>query len=539
MTHLTGNDGEAHMKVKNTRGSSAFGRAARSRWVPLAAAATAAALTAAAIATAGGGTAGAATAPNAQSAGNFLDATIGGNPIDDIAKLAFARAQSPGSTSVQNPLDATVLQQLELNLTGSLQLPKLLGIDLGAANQTAIAKSDGQSRGSAGAVLNTGGVSVGGSGEPADATIDLCAAALSGGNCGTDTDALGRVQVGVGAVASIARTPEFGPTLASSWNTCTQSEPTCYKIAGLNLDLSSPLLASVLGTLNTALTTILGQLTTALNGTALPAGCTLTPDLNFDNGFITINGSNGSIGVSVGKILTALGLDLNDLPPNTDLLAKVLDYLTSPQGLGAGVTNVLDGLVNPLETALDNCNNGLLGQLLTTINGIIDSAKTTIESTVDQITTALGGADLSSLIGPLTDALGQILGIGINVQPQVSSGDFTSNLDTLPKQGMTPPPVPYEHTVRAIELQLLGSSGITVALANSSAGPSNPATTPSAGPTSTSTSLPPTGIPTGVPAGLGTHGGSPLLPLVLLALGVMFAGGGAVAYRMRGTLNRH
>jgi len=38
---------------------------------------------------------------------------------------------------------------------------------------------------------------------------------------------------------------------------------------------------------------------------------------------------------------------------------------------------------------------------------------------------------------------------------------------------------------------------------------------------------------------MGTHGGSPALPLTLLALGVMFAAGGVVAYRMRGTLNQH
>src|SRR5881275_2030574 len=112
---------------RTTRGSSAFGRIRRGRWVPLAACATAAALTAAAIVTAGGGTAGAATAPKAQSAGNFLDATIGGTPIDQIAKLKFARAQNPGNVTDQNPLDVTVLNTINLPLSGALQLPELLG----------------------------------------------------------------------------------------------------------------------------------------------------------------------------------------------------------------------------------------------------------------------------------------------------------------------------------------------------------------------------------------------------------------------------
>jgi len=525
-----------------SRGSAAFGRLGRSRWVPIAAATTAAVLTAAAIATAGGGTAGAATAPAAQSAGNFLDATIGGNPIDQIAELAFARAQNPGNVTDQNPLDVTVLDSINLPLTGALQLPELLGINLGAANQVALAKSNGESRGASGAVLNSGGVSVGGDGgaSPADATIDLCASTL--GECGSGSrDPLGEVSLGVGAVSSIARTPEFGPPFADSWlDTCTQSEPTCYKIAGLDLNLSSPLLATVVGPLTDALTSLLGQLTSLLGG-LLPASCTLTPDLTFDDGVITINAADGSIGVSVGALLEALGLNLNDLPPNTDLLAKVLDYLTSTDGLGKGVTAILDGLVGPLEAALDDCNpGGLAGQLLTSLLSLIDTGKTTIETAVSTLTSALGGADLSALVGPLTDVLSQLVGIGVNVQPQVSSGDFDTNLDSLPKQGMTPPPVPYEHTVRAIEIQLLGEAGVTVALANSSAGPSNPAVAPPTAATPTpTTSVPPTAVPTGVPAGEGTHGGNPALPIVLLALGLMFAGGGVLAYRMRGTLNQH
>jgi hypothetical protein len=92
--------------------------------------------------------------------------------------------------------------------------------------------------------------------------------------------------------------------------------------------------------------------------------------------------------------------------------------------------------------------------------------------------------------------------------------------------------------VRAIELQLLGADGVTIALANSSAGPSHP--TIVGPPTSVPpTTAPPTSIPTGVPAGAGTHAGSPVLPIVLLALGLMFAAGGVVSYRMRGMLNRH
>jgi hypothetical protein len=36
-----------------------------------------------------------------------------------------------------------------------------------------------------------------------------------------------------------------------------------------------------------------------------------------------------------------------------------------------------------------------------------------------------------------------------------------------------------------------------------------------------------------------THGGSPVLPITLLSLALVFAAGGAAAYRFRGRLNSH
>lgn len=541
--------------------STSSGRSAgkRGRWVPVAAAATAAALTAAAIATAGGGTAGAATAPNAQSAGNFLDATIGGNPIDQIAKLAFARAQNPGNVTDQNPLDVTVLNSINLPLTGDLQLPGLLGINLGAANQVALAKSDGKSRGASGAVLNSGGVSVGGDGgaSPANATIDLSASGIAGnspvpvpGGGDSTADALGGVTASIGAVSSIARTPEFGPALASSWlESCSADAATCYQIASVDLSLGSPLVGQILGTVTDTLDGVLSTLASLAGNLGLPAACSFSAgfgSISLENGAVEINSQDGSITIHLKNLLeTLLGKDLNALPANTDLLNFLLNYLASPDGLAAGLQGVIDGLTDPLSDKFTACltalqNSGPIGQvagLLLQLTNSLNAGKTTLENTINSIVAALANAGGPNPLAPIADVLGQLLDIGVNVQPQVSSGDFTTNLDTNPKQGMTPPPVPYEHTVRAIELQLLGSDGVTIALANSSAGPSHP--TIIVPPTSTVVTPPPTSIPTGVPAGAGTHAGTPALPIVLLALGMMFAAGGVVSYRMRGSLNRH
>lgn len=529
----------------------------RGRWVPFAAGVTAAALAAAAAVTAGGGAAGAADAPNAQSAGNFLDATIGGNPIDDIAKLAFARAQSPGSTTVQNPLDVTALNTIHLPLTGALQLPQLLGITLGAANQVALAKLSGESYGASGAVANSGGVSIGGnnSARPADATIDLTAQGIAGNNPvpipgGGDSSAaaLGGVTASIGAVSSIARTPEFGPPLANSWlQSCTQDSATCYKIASLDLSMGSPLLGGIFSQVSSTLDTVLSSLATAAGNVGLPAACSFTQSfgsISLENGAVVIDSANASITIHLKDLLqTLLGKDLNNLPANFDVINFLLDYLSSPSGLAAGIAGVIDGITTPLSDKFTACltalqNSGPIGQvagLLLQLTNALNAGKAQLTTLINQIVAALAQAGGPSPLAPLADVLRKLIDIGVNVQPQVSSGDFNSNLGPLPKQGMTPPPVPYEHTVRAIEVQLLGSNGVTVALANSSAGPSH-------GPIVccvTPTSVPPTNIPTGVPAGEATHGGSPLLPIVLLALGLIFAAGGVTSYRMRGRLNRH
>jgi hypothetical protein len=511
----------------------------------------------AAVATAGGGAAGAAQAPNAQSAGNFLDATIGGNPIDDIAKLAFARAQNPGNVTDQNPLDVTVLNAIHLPLTGALQLPQLLGITLGAANQVALAKSDGESYGASGAVLNSGGVSIGGnnSSRPADATINLTASGLSGNGPvpipGFDgsADPLGGVVARIGAVASIARTPKFGPPLASSWlQSCTQASPTCYKIASVDLTAGSPLIGDILGTVTGALDSVLGQLATAAGNVGLPSACAFSAgfgSITLENGAIEINSHTGALTIHLKQLLqTLLGKDLNALPPNFDLLKFLLDYLASPNGLAAGIQGIIDGITNPLADKFTACltalqNSGPIGQvagLLLQLTNALQAGQTQLENTINGIIDALGNAGGPSPLAPIADALSQLIDIGVNVRPQLSSGDFDTNLNTLPKQGMTPPPVPYQYTVRAIEVQLLGGN-ITLALANSSAGPSHGPIVCCAPPPTTA---PPTQVPTGVPAGAGTTGGSsPTLPLVLLALGIMFAGAGVVSYRMRGSLNRH
>ncbi|MDT4927093.1 MAG: hypothetical protein QOG01_4806 [Pseudonocardiales bacterium] len=532
------------MTTARTRrsGASALGSMARKRSIRIAAATTAFGVAVTAVASSGGGAAGAATLPQAQSVGNFLDATLGGNTLDAVVALDYASAKSPGTQSVQNPLNATVLNAVTLPLTGTLQLPELLGINLGAVNQVAVAKASGRSYGASGAVNNSGGVSVGGNNAafPADATIDLTANGIAGsspipipGGTGS-ADALGGVQAKVGAVHALAQTPVgYG-----------KPGTTSYGIASLDLQLASPLVGGVLGTVAGTLNTVLGTLATAAGQLGLPAACSFTDGLSsitLENGAIVIDAATGSITIHLKELLqTLLGKDLNALPANTDLLAFLLNYLTSPAGLAAGLTGVINGLTNPLASKFTACltalqNNGPIGQiagLLLTLTNALTAGQTTLENTIGDIVTALAGAAGVSPLAPLGTLLGQLIGIGVNVQPNGPAGTFTSALDATPKQGT--PVVADQTIVRAIELDVLGGNGAVVALANAAAGPSTaPAAPPSSATPEPTSTVPGTTLPTGVPAGMGTHDGSPVLPVVLLLLALTFAGGGVVAYRTR------
>jgi len=549
--------------------------------------AVAVALTAATVAS--GGSAQAATTPNAQSVGRFLDGALGGNPIQSLADVKDARAVNPGSTSVQNPLTASLLNHaLTLPLDGALQLPQLLGINLGAVNQVAQANADGSSFGASGAVDNGGGVSIGGqNGFPSDATINLTASGLAGNSLGSGSlpglgslgslgDALGGITVKLGALSSNVVTPTGYDKGAT----------TDYNIADATITIGSPALGSLLSTLlgpSGAVSGLVNSLTSALGNTlGLPAACNLgtilTSTLTLEGGAIVIDPTAGGITIDLEKLLDQLGLKINDLPANTDLIDYLLNYLTSANGLTQGLINIFNGLTNPLEQKLTDCTKALtgsatapnpgtgsnvsgltgllggllggllpsgggsvtnlIGTLINTVLGLLNTGQSTLENLVTNLVSGLGGLGSTPLLAPLGNLLKQLIDIGVNVQPNTKSGDFTSKLAATPNQATTP--VAGQTVERALEIDVLGKT-LDLGLANSAAGPS----VAPAGPTGsnghqpTSTGRNPGGssanvIPTGVNAGLAAHGGSPVLPLVLLSLGLMVAAGGAAAWRLRG-----
>jgi hypothetical protein len=518
------------------------------------AASAAVALTVTGLSVLGTSSASADTPPQAQAVGNYLDGMVGSTPIQKLVKLADAHAAAPGTTSAQNPLDVTALQKINLPLTGVLQLDQpFQKVTSGVVNQVAVAKPDGYSFGASGAVSNQGGASVGGqSGVPDDTTVNLSENELGGtlpGDFGGLLSGLGVVKLNVGAVAALAQTKAGGATVTPSYN-----------IAGLGLTIGKTGLGNLLQPVISAADSLLSTLTSQLGGSS----CSLDGDLgslDLAGGAVALDTASGGLVIDLQALLNTLGLDLNKLPANTDVIDVVVQYLTSPGGLAKALTSVLHSVVDPLTGCTQGLLGGLVGSVLTAVTGALDNL-------TGRLTSALGTLQTSSPLAPVGNALKQLIDVGVNVQSGPGAGatnstyPFTSQLKATPNQST--PVVKDQTLVRAIEINLVGDPLATIAMANAAAGPSTAAPTPSSssptssapsssGPSSGAPSTPagsnpseagngpagPNGgananLPTGVPAGMATHGGTPTLPLVLLIVGVVLAGGGALAWKFRG-----
>jgi hypothetical protein len=499
-----------------------------------------------------GASAGAAAPLRAQAVGRFVDGTVGSKSLESLADVHDARATAPGQQSVQNPLDVTLLGQLNLPLTGVINLPTSPAVVAGAVNQVANAHLDGSSLGAAGAVSNQGGIEVGGANGPvpAVATINLSASALPKTPLDLpgagEASALGGVTGSVGAVTAIATTKAGGAV----------SPAPKYNIAGLKLTLASPALGNVLaqlgGLLNPAGLPGLPGTPISLPGVTVPGPCTfqtavLAP-ISFAGGGVTIDPTGGAVTLDLAKLLASAGANINALPANTDLVAWLVNYLTSPKGLAAGVQNVLTSIVKPGQDRLTNCltaigkENAAAQLLLDPLVKLINTGSSELTQAVTTLTTALGAAaGGSSPLAPLGTALKSLIDIGVNVESgpgiQPTQNDpayrFTTKLAKTPNQATAV--VPDQTLVRALEINVLpaaGGSGVaTVALANAAVGPSSIAA-PSSGGLGVEAAS--TQLPTGVPAGSARPTGTPTVPLALLGVGLLMAGAGAVAWKVRG-----
>jgi hypothetical protein len=430
---------------------------------------------------AGAGVAQAADTPVSQSRGWFLSGSALGVNLDDIVELDSASARNTGgATDTQlNPLGATLLKNLHVPL-GPVNLLEGNGLlTLGAVNQAAIARANGSAIGASGAVSDSGAIGVDSQSNVPASTAKLDLGGLLGTNLGNGlTDGLLDVDLIVGAISANAKQAE-------TKNDTQGKQEGDYRIADLKLNLQSPLLAGLLGTLNLGgqqsqltgldtaisglnLNSLLGGLLGGLLGTPtvtagnLPvlADIVAAQDTQVGDGAVSIDLSNGKITVDVEKLLQSLGLDLNNLPPNTELVRLILDALTDH--VGDLVKDVLNDLTDDITSAIGNItySGTALPLLGLPVPQVLDPAQlkaalsgpvlTLLDPVLDPVTDLLGDV-AGPLLDPLFDALEDLLSIRVNVQ-NTTGGTFTE---------------------RAIQIRVLpGANNLaTVNLASATVGP--------------------------------------------------------------------
>ena len=334
----------------------------------------------------------AAAAPGDESraGARFLDGTVLGTDLDEIAELAGVDVENlgdPEPVTEVNPLDVTVLDSINIDIPGGLQLPLSDIIELGAANQWATAEDGGVSHAATGAVADNGGIGTDTEGDfPSNATFDLTD--LLGDGL---TDLIADVELELGAVSSEAH---LRPTDDDDDFEVTRD----YEIAGGQLVITVPILGDP----------------------SLPVPL---PPLELGD----------AITIQDGQIIIDLDIlfeDLNDLPPNSELIGDTLVDLLN------------DGLLDALNDV------PVVGPI---VAGLLE--------------TLLGELEL----GGIGDALSDILSVKVNVQPDQPDPPAS---DARPAAA-APRATSEEFSVAAVQVTLLGEveDGVSVTLAESRVGP--------------------------------------------------------------------
>lgn len=361
--------------------------------------------------------------------------------VDNVAQLGgaySARGATTGGGTTNQPLDLTAVNALGVDLGNNIDLLGPNGIlALGVDGQYATTSATGATA-SSGLLANDGGIGVGNGSGTGAATLDLNPLFA---RVGADTTVLSNAQLQVGALASTLS--------ATRGSTVTTSSD--YRIAGADLNLTSPAVAGLSTSLRTQLRSVSSSVNSALgaNGalsgttTALTAelqrllrttalglvnvsgtNVTATVDLNLDDtltqvlqqpltdGAVTITPSTGAIVVDLDE-LTAL----NGQPANTPVLTTA-----AVASINQSITTILGTqLPTALQTAVVNTINSTAVRVNVTANlGVGVVTLTSLALRADTTLGALAGtapatATVTATGGPLgLTVLGTLLAPAVN-----------------------------------------------------------------------------------------------------------------------------
>ncbi|WP_127097501.1 choice-of-anchor G family protein [Brachybacterium saurashtrense] len=208
---------------------------------------------------------------DATGTGKLLSGSIAGVDLDNVASVdgatASVDASTPAEAEATNPLQATVLNSIQLGLTGLADtLSDILDFntDTGVLNQYGYAHEDGTVRGASGAVADNGTIRL----EPGEGWPELATLQLSevveeiGGSAASDFLSLvADADLSIGAVA--------GRTAFNSLCNPPVDLERDYLVAYLKTILTSPTIGATVETVNATLDGLTSGLVDTLND--LPA----------------------------------------------------------------------------------------------------------------------------------------------------------------------------------------------------------------------------------------------------------------------------
>lgn len=436
--------------------------------------------------------------------GRFLSGSLLGTNLDNVAALrgmtltrdgagaltvdpsnAQNLGSAPPTATYANPLDISLLGGIAgLNLTG-LQVGLPVG-SLGAVNQYAQVSGHGDSTGASGLVDDSGGVLVSASTPddqlPQPATVSLTS--LLGPVTG-----IADAQAQVGAVGASSSLDWCAALRSSLWGDGSVTGVTRdYGIAGLGVQLSSPLVGNLVSGVSAGLPAIqsafdgltgsngvlsnriraqlnllvpgltvgnlTGNVTVSNLNLATTVSSLLTQKLTSPDGTVSVDLATGKIDADLAAILGGAG-GLNDLPPNTQLVlnAAVLNPIITRVGalLDAFVTQVTTTITNAIRAATVSVNlavglnvagiqlvsTGL--HLNSTLGGLVDGTAT---FTVDPpqfvsgtlLGTLLGILGVGNTVASLTTA---ILGLATGLVAPLGNAVTTTVLGLVTTLGAT------------------------------------------------------------------------------------------------------
>jgi hypothetical protein len=342
--------------------------------------------------------------------GQFLSGTFAGTDLEGVVSLEAAVAVNDGTQPIQtsdDPLNASVLQTVDIQQEGGVQTDLGEFVDAGTLNQYAEADRNGVSLGASGAIGDDGAIGAGpvASGAAGDVDVDLEATLDD-----SYADVLNNLSLSLDAIAARAEgdlTTAIGD----------------YRIEGAVLTFTSPAIGDLTAKVNEALASVDSELA-ALEGSdgALSAavddilnpilgivGSSANASVDIDanvheavqslltgvygDGAVHFNLQTGSVSVDLEALLDG---NLNDLPANTELL--------SPEVIGP----VLESITDTVSTLAD--------QIVERVDAALRDANVTVQADLDLVSEQ--GSTEGQLcrevqvpiIGDIVDGLGGLLG---------------------------------------------------------------------------------------------------------------------------------